>query len=50
MSDIRDASVSELLEVAQDVVDKIVNRSSIFDPVGVQSLPHFDEDGKASRA
>lgn len=44
--DFKNASASELLEVAHEMVDDIVKRSRIFDAESEMSLPQFDERGK----
>lgn len=45
-NDIKNAPVSELLEVASDVVDQISSRSRIFDASSEAALPRFEERGK----
>jgi hypothetical protein len=47
--DIKNAPISELLEVANDVVDQITSRSRIFDATSEAALPRFEERGKWNR-
>lgn len=45
--DIKNAPISELLEVANDVVDQIASRSRIFDATSEAALPRFEDRGES---